>query len=308
MFVVILAGGLATRLRPLTEKIPKSLVPVAGRPFIDYQLELLAHAGVADVLLCIGYLGEQIREHCGDGTRYGLRILYSDDGPEPRGTGGALMQARPLLPEQFFVMYGDSYLRCPYQDIWEAFSRATSPGLMTVYENENAYDRSNVVVAEGRVVVYDKTGVTPNMRHIDYGLSVFRKEVLSYAPPPSFAGGPGREPGDEGEEGAPRSLGGGGQAPTSAPGFGGQVGGPKVPRSHQAEWDVAGHLVPRALARGAPQAAFDVSELHRAFIARGELLAYEVHTRFYEVGSPAGLQEFERLVRSGELARAEVSA
>ena len=113
--VAILAGGLATRLRPITEKIPKSLVDVAGEPFIVRQLDYLFRQRVRDVVLCIGYLGEMIEAVVGDGSRFGLRVSYSIDGPILLGTGGALRRAAPLLGEAFFVLYGDSYLPVDYR-------------------------------------------------------------------------------------------------------------------------------------------------------------------------------------------------
>lgn len=182
MQVVILAGGLATRLRPLTEKIPKSLLPVAGTPFIDYQLALLKQAHVEDVVLCVGHLGQQIRVHCGDGSAYRLKIRYSEDGPESLGTGGALRQAAPLLRDQFSVVYGDSYLNCDYQRIWRYFSERSELGLMTVYANHNQFDQSNVEIAGGYVTVYDKERRTERMTFIDYGLSLFRREVFDVIP------------------------------------------------------------------------------------------------------------------------------
>lgn len=182
MQVVILAGGLATRLRPLTEKIPKSLLPVAGRPFIDYQLELLAKNKLKDVVLCLGYLGRQIEAYCKDGRRYGLRLCYNYDEPLPLGTSGALRQALPLLDDQFFVLYGDSYLTCDYQAIAGYFTAQQKQGLMTVYRNDNRLDRSNVALSNGLVVAYDKKNPSTDMRFIDYGLSAFRKTALESLP------------------------------------------------------------------------------------------------------------------------------
>ncbi len=182
MQVAILAGGLAMRLRPLTDMVPKSLVPVSGRPFIDYQLELLAHEGVTDVVLCVGHLGEQIRTHCGDGSRYGLRMTYSDDGPQPCGTAGALKHAAPLLGERFFVTYGDAYPRCDYRAIWDRFARERARGLMTVYENRNAVYPSNVVVEDGHVTIYNKETQTTTMAWIDFGVSLFRRAAVDLIP------------------------------------------------------------------------------------------------------------------------------
>jgi NDP-sugar pyrophosphorylase family protein len=180
--VAILAGGLATRLRPITEKIPKSLVPVAGKPFLAHQLELLRSRGIHRAVLCIGYLGEMIQREFGDGSTYGLRLDYSFDGPKLLGTGGAIQRALPLLGDEFFVLYGDSYLPVEYRPVAEFFRRSGKLGLMTVYRNEGRYDISNVVFRDGEIAVYDKKNRPPEMRHIDYGLSLFKAPVFeSYA-------------------------------------------------------------------------------------------------------------------------------
>lgn len=176
--VAILAGGLATRLRPITERIPKVLVPVAGKPFLAHQLDLLCEQGVGRVVLCLGHLGEQVQEQFGDGAGWGVRLDYSFDGPHLLGTGGALRQALPLLGEEFFVLYGDSYLVTPFAPIAKFFKESKKLGLMTVYRNEGLYDTSNVVFRDGRIVVYDKKARLPEMRHIDYGLSMFKSSVF----------------------------------------------------------------------------------------------------------------------------------
>jgi NDP-sugar pyrophosphorylase family protein len=176
--VAILAGGLATRLRPITEKIPKSLVPVAGRPFLAHQLEMLHDRGIRRAVLCIGYLGEMIERDFGDGRDYGIHLEYSFDGPKLLGTGGALKRALPKLGPEFFVLYGDSYLPIEYRPVAETFYRSGQPGLMTVYRNEGLYDTSNVVFRDGAIAVYDKKLRLPEMRHIDYGLSLFKAPVF----------------------------------------------------------------------------------------------------------------------------------
>jgi len=180
--VAILAGGLATRLRPITEKIPKSLVAVAGEPFLAHQLRLLHGRGLRRVVLCVGYLGEMIERDFGDGAAFGMELRYAFDGPTLLGTGGALRQALPLLGEEFFVLYGDSYLPIDYAATFAAFRASGQPGLMTVFQNEGAWDTSNVQFAEGRIVRYDKRERTPEMRHIDYGLGVFRASVFAERP------------------------------------------------------------------------------------------------------------------------------
>ena len=176
--VAILAGGLATRLRPITEKIPKSLIPVAGKPFLAHQLELLKSRGIRRAVLCVGYLGEMIRRDFGHGEKYGVKLDYSLDGEKLLGTGGAIKRALPLLGDDFFVLYGDSYLPVDYAPIAEFFQRSGKPGCMTVYRNEGKYDTSNVVFAGGEIKVYDKKVKLPEMRHIDYGLSLFKSSVF----------------------------------------------------------------------------------------------------------------------------------
>lgn len=176
--VAILAGGLATRLRPITETIPKALVEVAGRPFIFHQLDWLREEGMRRVVLCVGYLGEQIRDTVGDGGQFGLVVNYSFDGDPLLGTGGALKKALPMLGPAFFVLCGDSYLRCSLADVESAFRAAGIPALMTVLRNDGQWDRSNVLFHEERLVRYDKRNPSPEMRHIDYGLSVVRSNLF----------------------------------------------------------------------------------------------------------------------------------
>ena len=177
--IAILAGGLATRLRPLTERIPKALVEVAGRPFVNWQLELLAAAGMKRVVFCVGYLGEMIEEHVGDGAQLGLEVMYSYDGLALMGTGGALRKALPLLGEEFLALYGDSYLPIDYAAVSEAFLKSNKLGLMTVLKNEGRWDSCNVWMDAGQLRIYDKKACLPEMQHIDYGLIAFRAEVLS---------------------------------------------------------------------------------------------------------------------------------
>jgi NDP-sugar pyrophosphorylase family protein len=176
--MAILAGGLATRLRPLTETIPKALVDVNGVPFLAHLLALLGTRGIRRVVICAGYRGEMIREYVEDGSRFGMRVDVVLDGPRLLGTAGAIKNARPLLGDVFFVQYGDSYLPCDYQAVAEAFSRSGKLALMTVYRNEGQWDTSNVELVDGALVRYEKGLRDPRMRHIDYGLGVFRKEAF----------------------------------------------------------------------------------------------------------------------------------
>ncbi|PTY01340.1 nucleotidyl transferase [Verrucomicrobia bacterium LW23] len=225
--VAILAGGLATRLRPITEKIPKALVDVAGRPFLAHQIELLRAQGVTRLVLCVGYLGGMIRDQFGDGSAHGVELLYSEDGPTLLGTGGALRKALPLLGDAFFVLYGDSYLPIDYQAVAAAYTAAAQPGLMTVYHNQGRWDTSNVWFEGGTLRVYDKKNRTPQMRHIDYGLSILHRDTLA------------RRPAD-------------------------------IP--------------------------FDLAEVLTDLSHQGRLAGYEVHQRFYEVGSHSGLAELNALL------------
>ncbi len=222
--VIILAGGLATRLRPITEKIPKALVEVNGRPFLDYQMRLLAANGVTRAVLSVAYRGEMIQEFLGDGSRYGISVSYSFDGPVYLGTAGAIRKALPLLGPEFFTLYGDSYLTVPFGDVGRTFAESGKEALMTVYRNEGLFDTSNVEFAGGRIVTYDKKARTAAMRHIDYGLGVFRASV--------FAG----------------------------------------------------------LAEGE---ACDLATLYQDVLRRGELAAYEVSDRFYEIGTVEGIRDTE---------------
>jgi NDP-sugar pyrophosphorylase family protein len=219
----ILCGGMATRLYPLTQAIPKALVDVAGEPFLSHQLRLLKASGIQKVVLCAGHLGEMLRDYAGDGGRFGLKVDYSFDGPALLGTAGALKQAIPLLGDQFFVLYGDSYLPCDYRAVARSFQESGKQALMTVHRNEGLWDASNVqITASGAIQVYDKKNRTPSMRHIDYGLGVFRALALEQVP--------------------------------------------------------AG-------------VHFDLAELYRQLLSQGELAAYEVSERFYEIGSFQGIQD-----------------
>ena len=180
--VAILAGGMATRLRPITEKIPKLLVEVAGEPFFSHQLRLLKKNGLTRIVLCVGYLGEMIVEQYGDGSKWGVQIEYAFDGEKLLGTGGALIRALPKLGEAFYVLYGDSYLPIDYQAVGQAFLDSGKLGLMTVFENHEAYDTSNVWFEDGQIKLYSKKEKSPQMRHIDYGLGLFRGPAFDNCP------------------------------------------------------------------------------------------------------------------------------
>ena len=182
MQCLILAGGLGTRMRPATERVPKALLPVAGRPFADWQLRWLERQGVTDVVLSTGHLGSMVRDFVGDGRRWGLAVAYAEEGDQLRGTGGAVRLASELglLGERFFVLYGDSYLPIDFPAVERAFTAAGRPALMTVYDNSGRFDESNAVLEGGRVVRYEKglAEPPPEMHYIDYGLSVLERRVV----------------------------------------------------------------------------------------------------------------------------------
>lgn len=180
--VAILAGGLATRLRPLTETIPKALVEVAGKPFIVRQLSYLREQGVSHVVLCVGYLGEMIRDVVGTGENLGLSVSYSEDGPKLLGTGGALLKATPLLGDNFFVLYGDSFLPVDFSSVQAFYERSEQRVLMTVLKNQNKWDKSNVLFVDGRLLEYNKRAPLPEMTYIDYGLGVVSASLLGKYP------------------------------------------------------------------------------------------------------------------------------
>jgi MurNAc alpha-1-phosphate uridylyltransferase len=185
---VILAGGLATRMRPATETVPKALLPVAGSPFADHQLRWLAADGVTDVVFAIAHLGDRIREFVGDGSAWGLRVAYADEGDHLRGTAGALRLAYDagLLENAFAVLYGDSFLSLDVGTAFAEFGRARRDVLMTVFRNDGAFDRSNARL-EGGAVVYDKTVADPaaaGMHFIDYGLSIIDRDTVVPEIPP----------------------------------------------------------------------------------------------------------------------------
>jgi NDP-sugar pyrophosphorylase family protein len=180
--VAILAGGLATRLRPITETIPKALVDVAGKPFIVRQLNYLREQGISHVVLCIGYLGDMVREVVGSGVSFGLKVSYSEDGPNLLGTGGALAKAILLLGDDFFVLYGDSFLPVSFSAVQEAYEKSGRPALMTVLKNQNQWDTSNVLFKDGQLIEYNKRAPWAEMAYIDYGLGVVSASVLKQRP------------------------------------------------------------------------------------------------------------------------------
>ncbi len=179
---VILAGGLATRLRPITEHIPKSLIQIHDKPFLQYQLDRLRNEGVTDIILCIGHLGDQIVEYFGDGHKYGVNITYSYDGDRLLGTAGALKKAERYLYKDFFLTYGDSYLFIDYRTVMSWFKQFDKQGLMVIYKNYDRYDKSNVSIESNLVKSYSKAHKTKDMIYIDYGASILRRKVLNLIP------------------------------------------------------------------------------------------------------------------------------
>jgi NDP-sugar pyrophosphorylase family protein len=230
--VALLAGGLATRLRPITEKVPKLLIEVAGEPFFSHQLRLLKKAGLTRLVLCVGYLGEKIVELYGDGSKWGVQIEYSFDGPRLLGTAGALIQALPKLGDAFYVLYGDSYLPIDYLSIGDFFLKSGKLGLMTVYENHELYDASNVWFSGNEIRVYDKKNKVPQMHHIDYGLGLLKARAL---------------------DGWPRDT------------------------------------------------VVDLADVYKKLVGEKQLAGYEIAERFYEIGSHAGLNELDALLRARKM-------
>jgi NDP-sugar pyrophosphorylase family protein len=223
--VALLAGGMATRLRPITETIPKAMVEVAGRPFIDHQLDLLHRNGIRRVVMCLGYRGPQLQQHVGDGSSRGMEIAFAYDGKTLMGTGGAIRRALHLLGDVFWVMYGDSYMDIDYRTVLGHFDESAADALMTVLRNDNRWDTSNVVFKGGKLLRYDKKNRAPDMDYIDYGVALLRRDAAE-------------------------------RIPTDQP--------------------------------------FDLAELYTSLVAEGRMVGYEVTNRFYEIGTPAALEETAR--------------
>ena len=181
--VAILAGGLATRLRPITDTLPKALVSVAGRPFILRQLDYLKDQGFRQVVICTGYRAGQIEEVVGDGSICGLNVAYSEDGEKLLGTGGAIRKALPLLGSEFLVLYGDSFLPVEFAPVERVWRENALPGLMVVLRNADRWDTSNVLFERGKIIEYNKMKPSADMQHIDYGIGVLSVDVFDKCPP-----------------------------------------------------------------------------------------------------------------------------
>jgi NDP-sugar pyrophosphorylase family protein len=229
--LALLAGGMATRLYPLSLDTPKSLIRVAGEPFIAHQLRWLRNNGLREIVICCGHLARQIQHFAGDGSRFGLFIQYSHDGPAPLGTGGAIRNALPLLGKCFLIMYGDSWLSEPVEPIWRVYRQSGKPALMTVFRNDNRWGASNVELRNGVVVRYSKRQPGPAMHFIDYGLSVMDGDVVAH-------------------------------------------------------WK---------------STAFDLADIWSGLADYGMLAAWQARSRFYEIGSLAGLRETEAAISAQQI-------
>ena len=225
----LLAGGLATRLRPITQTIPKALVELVGKPFIDHQLGLLQRNGIRRAVLCLGHLGEQVEAHLGDGSSFGIDLRSSYDGPKLLGPGGAIRRAAHLLGDVFWVMYADSYMDIDYPAVLADFAGRDVLGMMTVLRNSNRWDRSNVEFRDGKRIRYDKRQQTPDMQYIDYGVALLRRRAVE-------------------------------RIPVDQP--------------------------------------FDLADLYTRLVAEGQMAGHEVHNRFYEIGTPASLEEARKYLES----------
>jgi NDP-sugar pyrophosphorylase family protein len=203
------------------------MVEVCGLPFLAYQLDLLKKNGVGEVILCVGYLSGQIEDYFQDGKEFGINIIYSREEGGLLGTGGALKNARQFLKDEFFLIYGDSYLDIDYSPVFDCFLQTDRPILMTVFKNDNRWVKSNVVFNSGRVTVFDKEVRVPGMNYIDYGLSVLYRDIREEIP-----------------EGEPYNL----------------------------------------------------DNLYHRLAGEGRLAGYEVFQRFYEIGSPEGLEELQNKI------------
>jgi len=186
MQMVILCGGLATRLGDLAKDTPKSMIRIQGKPFLEYQIEKLKKHSIKDIVLCVGHLSEKIEEYFGDGGRFGVQLQYSYDRDRPLGPIGALKNAETALDEIFFIMYGDSYVSINFQKIYSYFINYDKLALMVVYKNADKYDKSNLIIKENHVVHYGQEKKTSDKIYIDYGTSLLRKKTLQYIPLNTF--------------------------------------------------------------------------------------------------------------------------
>lgn len=185
MQIVILCGGLGTRLGEISKKIPKSMVRINNKPFLEYQIKQLKKNGVKDIVLCVGHLSEEIINYFGEGKKLGVKITYSNDGEKQLGPIGALKNAESKLEDIFFTLYGDSYIFVDYNNVYKSFLKKNTLAMMTVYQNRDKYDKSNLVVKKGMVKKYNNKK-TKDMIYIDYGVSIFKKKTLQLIPENTF--------------------------------------------------------------------------------------------------------------------------
>jgi NDP-sugar pyrophosphorylase family protein len=225
-------------MRPVTEKIPKSLIDINGKPFIYYQLKLLKKQGIGHIIICAGYLGKMIEEYAGNGSEFGMNVQYSYDGDKLLGTGGAVRHIGISLPESFFVLYGDSYLDIDYKVVESYYKQCGKKALMTVYKNDGRWDASNVIYKEGKLLEYSKKNRKPEMNYIDYGLGVFNKSVFE---------------------------------------------------KYHAD------------------TAFDLAEVYENLCAESQLAGFETSERFYEIGSPGGLEELRQMLQENQSEQSRIS-
>jgi NDP-sugar pyrophosphorylase family protein len=184
--MVILCGGLATRLGSLTITVPKSMIKIYDKPFLEYQIEILKKRSLKNIVLCVGHLSEQIEKYFGNGEKFGVNIKYSYDGDKQLGPIGALKNAEELLEEIFFIMYGDSYLDIDFQKMSSYFKDNKKLGLMAVYKNFDKYDKSNLIIKNNIIIGYGEKERTKDMVYIDYGTSILRKKSLNEIPKYTF--------------------------------------------------------------------------------------------------------------------------
>lgn len=182
MQIVVMAGGLGTRMSPLTDKIPKSLLSVNDRAFVDCQLSLFKEGGIERVVFCVGYLGEMIQEYVGNGSRWGINVCYSWEEAGLLGTAGALKNASILLDEYFLLTWGDSYVRANYRNFLDVVRNSRYDVIVGVYKNQNKWDKSNIDFRDGKVVKYNKNQRESNFNFIDVGLSAFKQTFLKNIP------------------------------------------------------------------------------------------------------------------------------
>jgi NDP-sugar pyrophosphorylase family protein len=182
MQIVILAGGLGTRMRPYTDKIPKAMLPVNDNAFVDYQMTLFKNAGITDIVFCIGHMGEMLEKHIGNGDHWGIKVSYSWEREKLLGTGGALKNAMHLLDTNFLLTWGDSFVRADYDTILNNHITSGFPISVAVFKNQDKWDKSNIDFRDGKVVVYEKNSLSKDLKYIDAGLSAFDRDFLEEIP------------------------------------------------------------------------------------------------------------------------------